>query len=158
MRSKITIFIVLLALWVNLSGYWTPLLLSLGVLSALITVLLIARMQTVEEWLEEYPIKFYVRMTLHYVRLLWEMFVAAVMVVRLVFKRRYRPQMSFLIVPATATTALGQLVRANSVTLTPGTISVTFGIGYILIHVLHTQGHERKEQIELDQQVSRLES
>lgn len=157
MRSLTVIFFTLLVLWAGLSGYWTPLLMGLGVLSAAITTLLIARMQTLDPWPSPHSPIFYLRMTVHFVRLLGQMFVSALRVTRLVFKRRCEPYMMFKDIPSEVKTPLGKLVRVNSITLTPGTIGTELGDGRIYMHTLDATGDEYDEQEALDVQVRWLE-
>lgn len=151
------IFSAFVALWLLLSEYRTPLLLGLGVLSALGTMFLIARMQAIEPWPSVPRPIFYLRMAMHYVRLVGQMFIEAMRVSRLVFKRRCQPNMAFLSIPITAQTPLAQLVRANSITLTPGTISADFAQGRIDMHVLDIGGYRYVKQQAIDEQVRHIE-
>lgn len=157
MRSRIIIFSAFLALWLLLSDYWTPLLLSLGFASAIGTMFLIARMQAIEPWPPAHRPIFYLRMAVHYVRLIGEMFIEAMRVARLIFMRRCQPNMAFVNIPITAQTPLAQLVRANSITLTPGTISADFENGRIDMHVLDIDGYQYAQQQAIDEQVHRIE-
>ena len=64
---------------------------------------------------------------------------------------------AFFNAPLTQKTPLGQLVRANSITLTPGTISADMSEDGIVMHALVAAPGEADEQARLDRQAGALE-
>lgn len=154
--SNLVIFGALLALWLCLSGHWTPLMIALGAASAGATVMLINRMQSIVPWPESHRLVFYLRMAAHFVRLLWSMLLSSLRVVALVF-RPASAKTAFMEAPLAARTPLGQLVRSNSITLTPGTISVEMNDSSILMHVLDKRDNEAELQKADDEKARRLE-
>ena len=61
-------------------------------------------------------------------------------------------------VRATQKTDLGLVIFANSITLTPGTISIDLeDDGYILVHAISKEGTEGLEGGEMDRRVTSLE-
>jgi multicomponent Na+:H+ antiporter subunit E len=60
-------------------------------------------------------------------------------------------------VQATQKTVLGQVIYANSITLTPGTISLDLRAGEILVHALTQESAEGVLTGEMDERVTRME-
>ena len=54
------------------------------------------------------------------------------------------------------TSDLGQVIYANSITLTPGTISVDVANGEILVHALSFEGAETLMEGEMDHRVTKM--
>ncbi len=54
-------------------------------------------------------------------------------------------------------TALGRVILANSITLTPGTVSVNVMGDKIIVHALSFEGSEEEMTGEMDERVCRLE-
>ncbi len=61
-------------------------------------------------------------------------------------------------VPSTQKTDLGQTIFANSITLTPGTISVDVGDGNFLVHAVSYSDDTMTDLAEMDARVTRIES
>jgi len=60
-------------------------------------------------------------------------------------------------VPASQKTALGQVLYANSITLTPGTISLDLRDDEILIHALSTSSAEGLQEGTMDRRAAWVE-
>ena len=59
-------------------------------------------------------------------------------------------------VRSTQPTDLGRVIFANSITLTPGTVSVDVGEGEILVHALSRDGADDLAAGEMDRRVTRM--
>lgn len=158
MRSRITIFIALLVFWFLLSMRWTPYVAILGIASTAVTLFLVARMQVEDPWPAPNPAIFYLRVLGHYFRLLWHMLRSAWGVAGIVLSPRGSNTPAFFVAPLSQTTPLGKLVRANSVTLTPGTVSAEMLPRGIIVHSLDSAPGDQPEQRQLDKGVKALES
>src|SRR3546814_8150937 len=60
-------------------------------------------------------------------------------------------------VKASQKTELGRVIYANSITLTPGTVSVQLADGTIEVHSLTAEGAESLEEGEMDRRVTAME-
>jgi multicomponent Na+:H+ antiporter subunit E len=60
-------------------------------------------------------------------------------------------------VPYTQRTDLGQVVFANSITLTPGTVSVETEEGYFLVHAISYSADDMDALADMDARVSATE-
>jgi multicomponent Na+:H+ antiporter subunit E len=126
------VFGVCLAFWLLLSGHLTPLLLGLGVVSALVVTWLTRSLEAVSEALRVAP-----RFTLSYLPwLLKEIVVANLQVVRIILDPRLPidPVLVRLRAPFRGELALTTL--GNSITLTPGTVTLDVEGEELLVHAL----------------------
>ena len=149
--------IVLVAIWLLLSGMLKTLLLVLGALSVVLVVWLDHRMHA--------PRRLNVRLkpleTLHYlVWLAWQIVLSAVDVSKRIISPDLPISPTLVRVPASQRSAMGQTMFANSITLTPGTLSVDLereGQAEILVHALTVEGARDLLDLEMSNRVSALE-
>ena len=139
----------------TIDTYFTPLLLSLGLLSVVFVVWLANRMDVVDE--ESQPIHMTIRLPGYYWWLLVKIVQANIDVVRHI----WRPKLT--ITPGTATliasqqSDMGKVIYANSITLTPGTVALNVVDNQIEVHALTREGLEELQGGEMDRRVSELE-
>ncbi len=147
--------ILLALLWGLLSGHTEPLIVGFGVFSVLLVGFLAQRMDRAEHavglrWMG-LPVVSY---------LAWlckEIVLSNLQVTREILRPRLALTPTALRVPATQRTALGRTLYANSITLTPGTVSVTVNADDILIHALMRDGAESLQAGDMDRRVAALE-
>jgi multicomponent Na+:H+ antiporter subunit E len=134
MKHIVSLGILLFGLWVGLSGHMEPLLLSLGLASTLLTLYLAYRMDVVDH--ESHPIHLTTRLLRFTAYLIREIVVANWKVVKHIVTpgKSISPQMINL--PLPQRTNLGRVIYANSITLTPGTVSVRLTKDTITVHAL----------------------
>lgn len=146
----------LAVLWLLLSGYWTdPLLLGLGVLSVALCVFIAWRMRIVDA--EGVPV-FLVPRSLSYLPwLVWQIAQSNLRVARLILSRDLPISPTLAVLRTSQKTDLGQVIYANSITLTPGTISVDVEGDNILVHALERGGIDDLMTGEMDRRVTTFE-
>lgn len=137
-KHGISLLLTMFGLWLVLSGHFDPLLLTLGAVSATFVTFLALRMEVVDH--ESYPFNMTTRLVRFWTWLLKEIVLANVDVVKRVFTGRISPQM--LKVQPPQKTDLGLAIYANSITLTPGTVSIEVQPGSIEAHALSKEGAE----------------
>ncbi|VAW01544.1 Na(+) H(+) antiporter subunit E [hydrothermal vent metagenome] len=130
-----TLFVVLSVLWLTLSGYFhEPLLLSLGLLSVSISVLLVVRMRILDD--ESSP---YFRIFSLFPYSIW-LVIEIIKANLIVAKNILRPDMvltpRMVRVKTLPASGFGRALFANSITLTPGTVSVDLDADEIIVHSL----------------------
>jgi len=154
-RHAIRLFVSLYILWLLLSGHWKdPLLLSLGLLSAALTVFVAWRMERLDH--EESPIKISLRALPYIPWLAWQILLSNLAVAKVILAPgRATPHLDW--VPATQTTTVGRVIFANSITLTPGTIAVQIDNQRILVHALETACLDDLTEGTMDRRVTGLE-
>ena len=125
----------LFAVWFLLSGHVEPLMLGLGLVSVVVTMILIRRMTLIDH--ESYPLHLSSKMPAFLVYIFSEIVKANIDVIkRILTFRRTSISPQLFEVPATLKTDLGRVIYANSITLTPGTVSVELTSEKILVHAL----------------------
>lgn len=146
---------VLFLFWLLLSGYFTPFLISAGVLSAVASVALAHRMIVVDR--EGHPVHLTWRAIPYWIWLVKEIAKSGWSVAKIVVDPRLPISPTLLRVKTSQRTETGQVVYANSITLTPGTISVELDDHTILVHALTMGGADDLEGGEMDRRVTRME-
>ena len=138
-----------------LSGIFEPLILILGVFSCALVVVIAVRMDVIDH--EAVPVHLTFKVLLYWPWLLWEIVKANIDVTKRVLGfADISPTM--VRIKATQKTDLGIVIFANSITLTPGTISIDVDEeGYILVHALSRDGTEGLEGGDMDRRVTELE-
>ena len=155
MTHSVSLALVLFGLWLLLSGFFEPLLITLGAISAVVVVLLAHRMDVIDH--EGHPIHLTWRALLFWPWLAGEIVKANLDVARRVLDPKLPISPTLVRVKASQKTDLGQVIYANSITLTPGTVSVDLQDGHILVHALSRDGAQELAGDEMDRRVSSLE-
>lgn len=155
MAHSVSLALVLFALWLFLSGVFEPLLIVLGAVSAVIVVVLAHRMDVIDR--EGHPVHLTWRALLFWPWLASEIVKANMDVSRRVLDPRLPITPTLVRVKASQKTDLGQVIYANSITLTPGTVSVDLQDDYILVHALTREGAQTLAEGEMDRRVGSVE-
>jgi multicomponent Na+:H+ antiporter subunit E len=146
----------LAVLWLLLSGHFSePLLLALGAISVVLVVLIIRRMDLLDH--ESYPVHL-AWPALQYVPwLLKEIVLSTLQVAKVVLQPRLPIAPSLVRVRAQQRSDLGRVIFANSITLTPGTISLAIEGEDISIHALTKAAASGWEESEMNRRVAAIE-
>ncbi len=134
LKHTINLGLFLFALWVLLSGHYTPLLLLLGVLSTLLVVFLAARADLIDR--ETYPILLKSSVLLYWFWLGREIIKSNINVARLILDPAMPISPTVFTVRANQKTELGRVTYANSITLVPGTVAMDIEEDVITVHAL----------------------
>jgi multicomponent Na+:H+ antiporter subunit E len=126
--------LVLIILWLLLSGHTALLLLGLGLVSVLAVVLIAWRMDLVDP--EGHPIHLIWRAIPYWAWLLIEIFKANIDVARAIVRPRMPIRPTVLRLKAGQKSDLGRVIYANSITLTPGTVTLAVEGETIEVHAL----------------------
>ena len=153
----VSTFLILFAFWLLLSGHYTAFLMTAGALCALGVVLFARRMDVVDH--EGHPVHLASRALLVYWPwLLKEIAVSAMQVSAIILHPRLPISPTMVRVRSTQKTDVGRTTFANSITLTPGTISVEVSEDEILVHTLTRDGADSLADGEMDRRVTRFEN
>lgn len=155
MRRTLILFVVLLAIWLLWSGHFTPLLLSLGVASCAFVAWVAWRMGLVDR--EGVPIEILPRMLLYLPYLAFEIVKANLDVARRIVSPRMPIGPRVFRTTASQKTDLGRTIYANSITLTPGTVSIDIEGDEITVHALTASAQAGVENEEMNRRVVRVE-
>jgi multicomponent Na+:H+ antiporter subunit E len=147
--------LALAAVWLLLSGHTEILLLGLGAASILVVVLIAMRMDVVDH--EGQPVHLGWRLIAFWPWLGWEIIKANWDVARRIIDPKLPISPTLTSIKSTQRTDLGQVFFANSITLTPGTVSVRVLSGEILVHGISKDGVDDLAEGRMDRRISELE-
>ena len=147
--------VILFGFWLVLSGHYTPLLLGFGVGSTVLVVYLSARMDVVDH--EGVPLHVFGRIWLYFPWLLKEIFVSNVTVARVILHPKLPISPRMVHYTGSQETDLGRAIHANSITLTPGTITTGINGQEFEIHALQAADLDPAGQAEMDARCTRVE-
>lgn len=154
MRS-LSLVIILFAFWLLLSGYFVPFLLAMGLLSAIAVAMLGRRMDVVDH--EGHPVHLGWRLVFYWPWLFREIVMSAWSVSRVILDPRLPVSPTLVRAKTSQKTSVGLVTYANSITLTPGTISVEVKPGEILVHALTREAADGLLEGEMDRRVTQFE-
>lgn len=155
MRSALALTGLLAAIWLLASGHYSPLILSFGAASCLLIVALSVRMGIVDE--EALPVRMIPRALVYSPWLAKEVLLANLDVARRILSPRALISPRIVRVTPSQKTDLGRVLYANSITLTPGTVSIIVDASAITVHAITREAAEALGTGEMDRRVTRLE-
>lgn len=148
----ISLILVLYGFWLILSGHYTPWLLSMGVVCSVLIALLIQKMGILDE--EGHPAHLILRALLYWPWLIIEIIKSSWSVTKIILSPSLSISPTLLKVRGSQRSSVGVYTYANSITLTPGTISVEVEGDEICVHALTTSGADSLAKGAMDRRVS----
>jgi multicomponent Na+:H+ antiporter subunit E len=152
----INLSLFLFAVWLLLSGHYTPLLLGLGVLSSLLVVLLTMRVDLVDR--EVVMVLFKPRSLLYWLWLGREIIKSNIDVTLRILDPKLRISPNVIRVKATQRSELGRVTYANSITLVPGTVAMSVEADEIVVHAITRAVAADLQRGEMDRRITEMES
>lgn len=151
----ISLCLLLAGMWLAFSGHYTPLILSFGVFSVALCIFLTMRMDLIDH--EGVPVHLGLSAVGYWAWLLKEIVKANLDVSRRVLQRE--PDISPVMFSASTSqrTDVGQVTYANSITLTPGTVTLAIDDDEVVVHALDARFAKGVQEGEMDARVRRLE-
>ncbi|MEZ5732334.1 MAG: Na+/H+ antiporter subunit E [Paracoccaceae bacterium] len=150
-------FVVLLGLWLLMSGIYKPLIIGFGVGSVAIALFVVRRMDSVDEDRVALDLGPVASLT-YFFWLLVEIAKANWAVTKIILSPRMPIRQHLFAVPFTQKSDLGQVVFASSITLTPGTITVETESKDFLVHALAYSTDDRAALADMDRRVTAIET
>ena len=145
---------LLMAAWVLWSGQFQPLLLALGAFSCLLTAYLTRRMGYFDN--EVFALRFGLRLFSYWAWLAREVLRSSIDVARVVLDPRLPISPQTIEIKASASHPVDQAILGNSITLTPGTLTLDVSNGQLLVHALTAEGAEALEEGEMLRRVAAI--
>lgn len=138
MIRLVLLAIALMAVWLIWSGLFKPLLIGLGLVSVAVTLWLVHRMDLTNK--AYFTLDLIPSMLGFWTWLLFEIVRSNLTVAGIILKRKMpiSPTMTTLEPPTSG--LVGQAMLANSITLTPGTLTVDAHQGKLQVHCLTKKG------------------
>ena len=144
--------------WLLWSFHFTPLLLTFGALSILLVLWIAARMRIMDRVAVLVDLR-NLKVVMYLPWIIREVIRSNVDVARVILHPKLPIEPRMMRVRASQRTALGKVIYANSITLTPGTVTVDFdeADSTILVHALTDTAHKGLLTGEMDRRVRALE-
>ena len=152
MAHLIGMAIFLAGLWLALSGYLLGWLLALGAASIALAVWIVHRMEVVDR--EAFPIHLTSKVLTYYPWLFKEIVVSNIVVAKAIISGRIQPEV--FTVDASQDSELGLVVYANSITLTPGTITTGVDDNRVTVHALLTETADGVRAGDMDRRIAKM--
>ena len=153
---KFTTLIALTLSWLAWSGHYDALLLTFGATSVLCVFYLLNRIGLAD--LDPQSARTFVKMIAYVPWLLLEVIKSNIAVAKIIWRPALSINPDVQDVPSTQQTSLGLVAFANSVTLTPGTLSISAAPGTLKVHALDAASFEGDDFAEMDRRVTGLET
>ena len=147
------LFVILLSLWLLMSGHYTFLIISLGVISCLFCVYLAKRANLIDD--EGLPLFFLPRLLNYLLWLFKEIFNSNIGTAKAIITGNINPEI--FIVKSSQNTDVAKVTYANSITLTPGTVTIQINEDKFEVHALNSDfGNDVRSNV-MDKKVKWLE-
>lgn len=141
--------------WIVLSGMFTPFLLAAGAGAALAVAWLARRMEVADR--EGQPLHLALAAAAYWPWLVVEILKSGWQVAKIVLHPRLPVSPTLARFRPSQKSTVGLVTHANSITLTPGTVTVEAGHDEFLVHALTVSGADGLAGSEMDRRVARLE-
>jgi multicomponent Na+:H+ antiporter subunit E len=145
----------LYAFWLAMSGIYTPFLLAAGLVTALAVAALAWRMEVADR--EGHPVHLTLAALGYWPWLVKEIVKAGLQVSRIVLDPRLPVSPTLVRFKPSQRSTVGLVTHANSITLTPGTITIEASRQEFLVHALTRAAGAGLAGSEMDRRVSRFE-
>lgn len=152
MIRSVVLIIAITLLWLGLSGNYSPLLLSLGAISVITTLFVTAQMRIVDKASTPYlllpqAIDYWIWLFGEIVKANWTVFKACL-------KVDLDIEPGLISVDTICKSDLARTTFANSITLTPGTVTLSVEGEQLLVHALYASDTDPEDFLEMDERVA----
>lgn len=156
MKNLIWLALLLAVFWIINSGHFDALLLSLGVLSILIVMYISRRMAKVSGDYQP-PVILSPKLPLYVVWLMKEIVKSNIEVILCIWQKKPAIEPRVIKVKASQQSDLFKVLYANSITMTPGTVTLEIEGDEFTVHALTRSAREGLESGDMDKHVRELE-
>ena len=151
--KALLLFVFYFVIWLLLSGHYDPLLLTLGVLSCITCLYVTWKAKFIDE--EGLPLHLLIRLPIYTLWLFKEIIKANIDTAKIIIFNNPDPQ-DFRVKSSQKTEA-GKVTYANSITLTPGTVTTVLDGDILEVHALSSDMADDVKSGVMDKKVSWLE-
>lgn len=153
-KQNLQVAIVLGAFWLLLSGHYTPLLLLLGAASVVLVIWFLRRMDRTDR--EPVQLRPGIGLFLYLGWLFWCVIKANVDLARRIWDPKMPIQPVWAKLDTQVTSSVETTLYANSITLTPGTLTTDVFEDHFLIHAVSQEGIDELRQGEMERRILKL--
>ena len=152
----IILFVSLFIFWFILSGLIAPFMLFLGLISTAFVVYIINRMDLIDEEISFHNFSI-MGLLLYLPWLLKEIIISNIKVCSYIVMPNKKMNPQIIKVKSSQISDLGHVLYANSITLTPGTVTIDVDGDVFTVHTLDHQFKESLESNEMDRKIKSTE-
>lgn len=155
-RYALSLTVILAAIWLLFSGKWThPIILPLGVVSIALTVYLSFRLRVIDR--EGHPLHLLPRALRYWPWLIKEITVSNLAVARHILAGKGSISPRVVRFKSSQKSELGRTIMANSITLTPGTTTISVKGDEICFYALTDEISKGVTEGDMDRRATRFE-
>lgn len=154
MLRSMSLVVVLGLLWAALSGHADTLIVVLGAASVLLVVAIARHLDLIDD--EGHPVQLALRAPSYFAWLAWQIVLSNVAVIRHILRGRLSVDPQLVTVPSGQSSDLGTVIYGNSITLTPGTVTIAASGGQLLVHALDREAAEGLAEGSMARRVARF--
>ena len=151
--KSFVLFFILFSLWLLMSGHYNVLIVSLGIISCAFCVYVAKRGKLIDD--EGLPIFFMPRLLNYLIWLFKEILKSNLSTAKVIINGKVEPET--FTVKTSQVTDVAKVTYANSITLTPGTVTTKIQKGVIEVHALNSDFGNDVRTNEMDKKVTWLE-
>ena len=151
--KSFTLFYILFSLWLLMSGHYNVLIVSLGIISCAFCVYVAKRGKLIDD--EGLPIFFMPRLLNYLIWLFKEILKSNLSTAKVIINGKVEPET--FTVKTSQVTDVAKVTYANSITLTPGTVTTKIQKGVFEVHALNSDFGNDVRTNEMDKKVTWLE-
>jgi multicomponent Na+:H+ antiporter subunit E len=146
--------ILLSTFWLLLSGYIQPLLLGFGAVSVIVVLFVLKRMDDVDQ--EKQELGTGLRLIRYLPWLTWQIITSSLQVTKLIWGSTDKLSPSLATIKVDNVPPKRRALYANSITLTPGTLSVDLVGDEITVHALQKSSIDELEQKVMEKKITQI--
>jgi multicomponent Na+:H+ antiporter subunit E len=154
LSSVLLLLLILAITWLLWSGLYKPLLIGLGIFSCVLSVYLAHRMGFFRH---QALLGLIPRLPGYWLWLLREIIISSLEVAKLILKPSLSISPTVVVLEAETKTDVGQVILGNSITLSPGTVTLDLHEGKLLIHCLTSESATELLKGEANRRAAALE-
>jgi len=150
----LSLSLLLAICWLLNSGLFKPLIFGMGIVSIILVLAIAARMKVIDE--ESQPLHLTKSIPAYYLWLLKELVVSNAQVVAAIWKGTNNLQPAMATIPMQEMSDMGKVIYANSISLTPGTVTTEVTDDSITVHALDKNSITAIASGDLEKRVRKL--
>ena len=151
--KSLVLFFILFSLWLLMSGHYSVLIVSLGIISCAFCVYVAKRGKLIDD--EGLPTFFIPRFLNYLIWLFKEILKSNVITAKVIINGKVEPEI--FTVKSSQVTDVAKVIYANSITLTPGTVTTKIQKDVFEVHALNSDFGNDVRTNEMDKKVTWLE-
>lgn len=153
-KHTLSLCLLLVMFWLLNSGLFKPLIFMMGAASIMLVLFIASRMKVIDE--ESQPLHLTKKIPAYYLWLLKELVVSNIQVVATIWRGGEKLQPAMATIPMKRMSDMGKVIYANSISLTPGTVTTEVTDDFITIHALDKSSIAAISSGELEERVRKL--